>query len=57
MHLAVTDEVWLPLIQAKEKDLADDMKGVVEIMGLYKQASHDYLCEPHTAARICPDNL
>lgn len=42
---AVGDEVWLPLIKAKESGLDLTSKaGVEELLELYERAENDYLC-------------
>lgn len=42
---AAGDDVWLPLIKAKEETLdLDTVNGVEELLALYNRAEEDYLC-------------
>jgi len=42
---AIDDEVWLPLIKAKESSLyLTSRAGVEELLELYERAENDYLC-------------
>ncbi|EGN98450.1 hypothetical protein SERLA73DRAFT_169409 [Serpula lacrymans var. lacrymans S7.3] len=46
-YFAVGDEVWLSLIEAKEKAVdIDSPNGVLEVLGLYDRAEKDYLSIP-----------
>lgn len=43
--LAVGDEVWLPLLDAKEKSFALETEdGLMQLFALYDRAEADYLC-------------
>lgn len=43
--LAAGEEVWLPLINAKMRELdLDTEEGVVELLALYTRAESDYMC-------------
>lgn len=44
-HFPATDDVWLPLIKAKEQSVdLDDIEGMLDMMELYAKAEADYLC-------------
>lgn len=45
MFLAAPEDVWLPFLAHKEKELGDTMDGVKEVHELYQRAEQDYLCE------------
>jgi hypothetical protein len=45
--LAVGDEVWLPLLDHKEKSVdLETEASVTELLALYERAEEDYLCKP-----------
>lgn len=44
-YLAVGDDVWLPLIEAKMSSAnLENRAGVLEVLELYARAEADYLC-------------
>jgi hypothetical protein len=44
--LAAGDDVWLPLLTAKENTVdLETAEGVEELLALYARAESDYLCE------------
>lgn len=48
-YWATGDEVWLPLIEAKEKTVdLGSREGVQEVLDLYNKAEDDYLCASFT---------
>lgn len=38
------DEVWIPMIDAKEKEGVDTAESVQNVLALYELAEADYLC-------------
>ena len=46
--VSAPEEIWLSLIDAKEKAVDLDTKeGIEELLALYLQAENDYLCKCH----------
>ncbi|EJD34711.1 hypothetical protein AURDEDRAFT_109252 [Auricularia subglabra TFB-10046 SS5] len=43
MVMAAPPDVWLPLLEFKEKELGDTLEGVKEVHELYQRAEQDYL--------------
>ena len=44
-YWAAGDEIWLPLIENKEKSVdLDTDEGLQDVLELYEQAENDYLC-------------
>lgn len=49
-----TDDIWLPIIDARIEKGAETVEDIAEIMKLFERAESDYLCKPSKSTFVPP---